>query len=121
MGGYVIEPTPAFWVSLLPVPFLLYYNLVVAKRMWELRASSRGRSVRYPGVYYRGRALGIISACFALLPAVLEWRVFVRNPYWAISYLIGGVLGVWALVLVRRGLGLELKALASRSRTKKSS
>ena len=114
MDWLVITPTPAFWVSLLPVPFLVYYNIVVARLIWKVRLVSRGRNVRYPAIYHQGRALGLLSACFALIPAVLEWRVFVLNPYWAISYLIGGVLGVWALRLVRRGLTQELVGSTAR-------
>lgn len=108
MDWLVIAPTPAFWVSLLPMPFLVYYNIVVARLIWKVRVASRGKNVRYSSVYHQGRALGLLSACFALIPAVLEWRVFVENPYWSISYLIGGVLGVWALRLVRRALQHEL-------------
>ena len=111
MDGFVIAPTPAFWVSLLPIPFLVYYNLVVFKLIWQVREQSKGKNIKYPAAYQQGRALGIISACFALIPAVLEWRVFVLNPYWAISYLIGGVLGVWALRMVREGLQDELGLL----------
>ena len=114
MDWLVITPTPAFWVSLLPVPFLIYYNIVVARLIWKVRLVSRGKNVRYPAIYHQGRALGLLSACFALIPAVLEWRVFVLNPYWAISYLIGGVLGVWALRLVRRGLIQELVGSTAR-------
>lgn len=114
MDWLVITPTPAFWVSLLPVPFLIYYNIVVARLIWKVRLVSRGKNVRYPAIYHQGRALGLLSACFALIPAVLEWRVFVLNPYWAISYLIGGVLGVWALRLVRRGLTQELVGSTAR-------
>lgn len=112
----MIAPTPAFWVSLLPVPFLIYYNLVVFKLIWQVRARSKGKNIRYPAVYQQGRAVGLISACFALIPAVLEWRVFVLNPYWAISYLIGGVLGVWALRMVRAGLKDELGLLKTSRR-----
>ncbi len=116
MDWLVIAPTPAFWVSLLPVPFLIYYNIVVANLIWKVRLASRGKNVRYPAVYHQGRALGLLSACFALIPALLEWRVFVLNPYWAISYLIGGVLGVWALRLVRRGLKQELASSTERAK-----
>ena len=114
MDWLVITPTPAFWVSLLPVPFLIYYNIVVARLIWKVRLVSRGKNVRYPAIYHQGRALGLLSACFALIPAVLEWRVFVLNPYLALSYLIGGVLGVWALRLVRRGLIQELVGSTAR-------
>ncbi len=120
MDGLVIAPTPAFWVSLLPVPFLAYYNLVVAWLIWKVRLASRGNNVRYPAIYHQGRALGLLSACFALIPAVLEWRVFVLSPYWSVSYLLGGVLGVWALELVRRGLKQELARPTARSKRTKT-
>lgn len=102
-------PTPAFWVSLLPVPFLTYLNIKVAFLLLELRRRNRVKRIKSSKLYNQGRALGMISACFALLPAILEWRIFVQNPWWAISYLIGGILGVLALRMVQRGLKAELR------------
>ncbi len=114
MGG--LNPTPAFIVSLLPIPFLLYYNVIVMRLVWQVRMHARSKHLRYPAIYQQGRALGLLSACFALVPAVAEWRVFVLNPYWAVSYIIGGILGVWALIMVRKGLEQELRRIpAARS------
>lgn len=105
-------PTPAFIVSLLPLPFLIYLNVVVARLLVQLKRQAKGKNLRYPKVYHQGRALGVLSACFAMLPAIVEWRIFVLNPLWSISYLVGGVLGVLALRMVRRGLEQELRQLS---------
>lgn len=114
------SPTPAFWVSLVPAPFLLYLNVRVACLLWRIKKQSHGRSIRLSRVYHQGRALGVISACFALLPAIVEWRIFVLNPLWSVSYLIGGLLGIIALRMVRKGLESELRYAKRLRRRKKS-
>ena len=113
-------PTPAFWVSLLPAPFLLYLNVRVGLLLIEVRKKTKKSAKHYSKLYHQGRALGIISAGFALLPAIVEWRIFVQSPFWAISYLIGGILGILALRMVRKGLLAELGRAKQTSRSKKS-
>jgi hypothetical protein len=109
-----------FLLANLPLPIITYLNVVVTLRYLKVRHLERYKHVhpKQPGKLRLGWWLGNISMIFAFTPAVVEGTLFVQNRLWLISYVIAAALTITGLVLMRDGLGQELRVLKRRRRIK---
>jgi hypothetical protein len=103
-----------FLLANLPLPIITYLNVVVTLRYLKVRHLERRRRTkpRQPGKLRLGWWLGNISMVFALAPAIFERTLFVQNRLWLISYMVAAVLTITGLILMRDGLGQELRQLS---------
>ncbi|MDP4038854.1 MAG: hypothetical protein Q8P54_02750 [bacterium] len=113
-----INPTPVFWLSLTPLPVIIYLNMLVFHKLMIVRHLSHHHEVKKPKIYKRGIVFNSLSAIFVYLPAIIEWRIFVKDPRWIIFYLIGAFLAIAGLLMVIKGLNIEIYYL-SKKRSKK--
>jgi hypothetical protein len=108
-----------FLIANLPLPIIIYFNILVTLKFLRVRKLSRHVPVEKPERLIVGWWLGNISNIFALAPAVWERRIFVQNKWWIISYLIAATLSITGLALMNSGLGQELKELARTGKLKR--
>lgn len=80
----MFHPTIAFWFSLSPLPVIWFLNIVILLRMQKVRRLAKNRKLKRPKIYVNGTIINLISFFFVILPALVEWRIFVQNPYWII-------------------------------------
>lgn len=112
----MFQPTLAFWFSLLPLPIIWFLNLIVLRRMYQVHKLARGRQIKRPKIYINGSIINLISLFFVILPALIEWRIFVLNPYWIIVYMAAGIMNIIGLSMVSRGLEIESASLKHKKR-----
>lgn len=110
----MFKPTIAFWFSLTPLPIIWFLNILIFIRLRQVHKLSRGRKIKRPKIYTNGGIINLVSLFFVLLPAIVEWRVFVQNPNWIVVYLAAGCLNIVGLSMVFRGLNMEIKGLKRR-------
>jgi hypothetical protein len=101
-----------FLLANLPLPVIIYFNILVTLKFIRVRRLSRHTPVERPERLIIGWWLGNISSIFALTPAIWERRIFVQNKWWLVSYMIAATLSITGLILMNSGLGQELKELA---------
>ena len=106
-----------FILANLPLPLILYLNILVTLKFFRVRHQSRRRSVRQPERLIVGWLIGSAAWVFILAPMAFEHRIFVQNPWWLVSYACAAALSISGLLLINSGLGQELRAL-SRSKTR---
>jgi len=109
-----------FLVANLPLPVIFYLNCVVTLRFLKVRHLARTTSatIQKPEQLVLGWWLGNISMIFAFAPALYERTLFVQNHWWLISYTIAATLSITGLILMERGLGVEIRTLSARRRRK---
>lgn len=112
----MFHPTIAFWFSLWPLPIIWFLNIVIFWRMQKVRRLAKNRKIKRPKVYVNGTIINLISFFFVILPALVEWRIFVQNPYWTLVYLAAGVLNIIGLSMMLRGLDMELRSIRKRKK-----
>jgi hypothetical protein len=107
-----------FFLANLPLPIIIYLEILVTLRFLKVRHLARRRRIKIakPRQVKLGWWLGNFAAIFALLPAVVERRLFVQDPVWLFSYATAAALTIAGLVLMNRGLGEELRRLTRRKR-----
>lgn len=111
----MFHPTIAFWFSLSPLPVIWFLNIVILLRMQKVRRLAKNRKLKRPKIYVNGTIINLISFFFVILPALVEWRIFVQNPYWIIVYLAAGVLNIIGLSMMSRGLDIEMRSIKRRN------
>lgn len=107
-----------FLLANLPLPIIIFLNLQVMLKYLKVRRLSRHRRVRKPEQLVTGWWLGNISNVFAFTPAIVERRIFVQNHWWLVCYSIAATLSISGLILMSRGLGLEIRTLSRPKRKK---
>ncbi|MDF2461109.1 MAG: hypothetical protein K0S68_512 [Candidatus Saccharibacteria bacterium] len=107
-----------FLLANLPLPIIIYLELLVTLRFLKVRHLARHRHVKIkkPQLVKLGWWVGNSAAIFAILPAIVERQIFVQNPAWLISYATAAALTIVGLVMMNRGLGQELRQLSRRKR-----
>jgi archaellum biogenesis protein FlaJ (TadC family) len=111
-----INPTPAFLLSLVPLPLIITLNVIIFYRLVKVHKLSHHHQVKKPSVYKKGLVFNSSSAIFVYAPAVIEWRIFVKDPRWMISYSIGALLSIVGLIMIVKGLNLEINSLTKHGR-----
>lgn len=106
-----------FIIANLPLPIILYMNLVVWLRFLRVKLLQHHRKLKKPRNLVVGWWLGNVSMIFAFLPNIVERRIFVQNHWWLISYGIAATLSITGLRLQQKGLSQELKNLKRRHRS----
>jgi len=113
-----LNPTPVFWFSLIPLPIIIYLNLIVFHKLKLVHHLSRHHEVKKPKIYKRGIIFNTLSMIFVYLPAVVEWRIFVRDPRWILFYALGAIFSITGLVMIIKGLNVEIDYLSSKTSSK---
>lgn len=108
-----------FFIANLPLPIIIYLNILVTLKFFKVRRLSHHAPVDKPERLIIGWWLGNISNIFAFTPAIWERRLFVQNEWWIISYMIAASLSITGLILMNSGLGEELKELARTGKVKR--
>lgn len=108
-----------FLLSQLPLPLVIFLNLRVTLRFMKVRRLSKHVAIERPLRLVIGWWIGNIAMIFALIPPIMERRIFVQDTHWLVSYAISATLTITGLLLMNSALGEELKELA-RPRRRKS-
>ncbi len=112
----MFRPTVAFWFSLSPLPIIWFLNIIIFFRMRKVRQLAGKRKIKRPQVYKNGTVISLISLFFVILPALLEGRLFVQNPYWILVYVGAGIINIIGLSMVLRGIDMEIRSILNRKK-----
>lgn len=111
-----IKPTPVFFLGLIPLPLIIILNIIIFHKLVRVHKLSHHHQVKKPSVYKKGLIFNSSSAIFVYAPAIAEWRFFVQDSKWVFSYLVGAFLSVAGLIMIIKGLNLEIFSLSKHGR-----
>lgn len=103
-----------FIIANLPLPVILYLNLLVTIKFMRVRKLSKSTPVEKPERFVIGFWLNNLAMVFVYTPMIYERRIFVQNRWWIVSYMVAAALSITGLLLMNSGLGEELRSLSRR-------
>lgn len=90
---------------------MLILNWQVGRRYAAVRARAKGGLFAKPARLVWGWWLNAAATAIALVPSIVEWRVFVLDHRWLVLYGFTATLTITGLLLMYSGLGRVLRRL----------
>lgn len=101
-----------FLLAQVPLPVMLLLNWQVGRRYAQVRRQARGREYAKPRRLIWGWRLNAAATFIALVPSIVEWRIFVLDHRWLYVYGFTATLTIIGLLLMNSGLGHVLGRFA---------
>ena len=92
----------------------MFLNWRVTMRFLRVRKLSAQSPIAKPTRLIVGWWLNNVAMIFFIVPSIIEWRIFVQDHRWLISYGVSATLTIIGLLLMNSGLGEELRNLSRR-------
>lgn len=105
-------------MSQLPLPIMLLLNWQVGRRYARVQKLAKNRPLSKPRRLAWGWWMNTAATAIALIPSLVEWRIFVQDHRWLILYGFTASLTISGLLLMNSGLGKELRQLKRRPATR---